>query len=331
MVSVQDGEFNMIDFKTIETFMIVARLASFRKAADHLNTSQPAISQRIRLLEADMGTQLLERDRRTVRPTPQGRSLIKYGESLLRLRSEMMSVVGGAAAVRGLIRIGASETIVHTWLSQLVQRTNELFPNLSLEIEVDISPRLHDRLRDGALDLAFMVGPVSVPGLRAKEIAKYPVAFVASPKIEWSGDVVSVQELAKWPIVTFSRGTKPFEAVRDLFMAASRPSTRLHASASLATVMKMALEGISIAAIPPAIVRNDLDRGLLRVIKCESELPPLQFDAVWRSDSTDEAVQALVAIASELGSADTNVCATSAASERTGDPAPHTTARKKTP
>lgn len=295
----------MIDFKTIETFMTVARLASFRKAAEQLNTSQPAISQRIRLLEADMGTRLLERDRRTVRPTPQGRSLIKYGESLLRLRAEMMAAVGGAAAVSGLIRIGASETIVHTWLSQLVRHASERFPNLSLEIEVDISPRLQDRLRDGALDLAFMVGPVNVPGLRATEIAKYPVTFVASPKIKWSGKVVTVKELAKWPIVTFSRGTKPFEAVRDLFTGSGGPGPRLHASASLATVMKMALEGISVAAIPPVIVRDDIERGLLRVITCESELPPLQFDAVWRGDSMDESIQALVSIAHELGHADT--------------------------
>src|SRR5262245_52546890 len=132
--SVLSGEGgSMIDFKAIETFMTVARLASFRKAADHLHTTQPAISQRIMHLEQDIGARLLERDRRTVRPTPQGRALLEYGERLVRLHSEMLAAVGGAAAVRGLIRIGASETIVHTWLSQLIRRANEAFPRLSLE------------------------------------------------------------------------------------------------------------------------------------------------------------------------------------------------------
>jgi DNA-binding transcriptional LysR family regulator len=291
----------MIDFKAIETFMTVARLASFRKAADHLHTTQPAVSQRIIRLEEEIGARLLERDRRTVRPTPQGRALLEYGERLVRLRSEMLAAVGGAAAVSGLIRIGASETIVHTWLSQLIRRANEAFPRLSLEIEVDISPRLLERLRDGALDLAFMVGPVSIPEVRSVQIAEYPVNFVASRHIKWSRKVVPLKELASWPIVTFSRGTKPFEIVRDLFANAGHPAARLHASASLATVVKMALEGISIAAIPPVIVADKLRRGSLQLVPCASALPRLRFDAAWRSDSTDTAVPALVAIAAELG------------------------------
>lgn len=291
----------MIDFKAIETFMTVAKLASFTKAADQLHTTQPAISKRVWLLEEDIGARLLERGKRTVRPTPEGRSLLEYGEKLVRLRAEMLSAVGGSAAVSGLIRIGSSETIVHTWLPQLVRRASEQFPRLSLEIEVDISPRLQERLMVGALDLAFMVGPVNLPNVRSVEIAKYPMAFVASPDIKLPRKTVELNELTKWPIATFSRGSKPFEAVRDLFLSTGTLSPRIHACASLAPVVKMALEGICVAAIPPTIVEDHLRNGSLRNLNCVGQLPQLQFDAAWRSDSTDNAILGLVNFARELG------------------------------
>src|SRR6185503_15131018 len=75
----------MIDFKTLETFMWVATLRSFRGAADKLNTTQPAVSQRIAQLEDFLGMRLLERDRRLVAPTRKGVELLGYAERLIRL------------------------------------------------------------------------------------------------------------------------------------------------------------------------------------------------------------------------------------------------------
>jgi len=109
----------MADFKAIETFMWVATLGSFRGAAQRLNTTQPAISQRIAQLEREVGVKLLQRDRRMVLPTPSGRQMMVYAEKLIGLRSEMLAAVGDRSAMHGVLRLGVAETIVHTWLSQL--------------------------------------------------------------------------------------------------------------------------------------------------------------------------------------------------------------------
>ena len=131
----------MTDFKAIETFMWVVTLGSFRGAAQKLNTTQPAISQRIAGLEREVGVKLLQRDRRMVLPTPSGRQLMVYAEKLIGLRSEMLAVVGDRSAMRGVLRLGVAETIVHTWLSQLIKGVNHAYPNLSLEIEVEMAQR----------------------------------------------------------------------------------------------------------------------------------------------------------------------------------------------
>src|SRR5207237_10077416 len=122
----------MADFKAIETFMWVVTLGSFRGAAQKLNTTQPAISQRIAQLEHEVGVRLLQRDRRMVLPTPSGRQMMVYAEKLIGLRSEMLAVVGDQSAMRGVLRLGVAETSVPTWLSQLIKSGNHAYPNLSL-------------------------------------------------------------------------------------------------------------------------------------------------------------------------------------------------------
>src|SRR5260370_27173117 len=73
----------MVDFKSIETFLWVVTLGSFRAAGEKLNTTQPAISQRIAQLEREVGVKLLNRDHRVASPTPSGRQLMVYAEKLM--------------------------------------------------------------------------------------------------------------------------------------------------------------------------------------------------------------------------------------------------------
>jgi DNA-binding transcriptional LysR family regulator len=173
----------MADFKAIETFMWVVTLGSFRGAAQKLNTTQPAISQRIAQLEREVGVRLLQRDRRMVLPTPSGRQMMVYAEKLIGLRSEMLAVVGDRSAMRGVLRLGVAETIVHTWLSQLIKSVNHAYPNLSIEIEVDITSNLRTRLLAQEIELAFLLGPLTGPTVSNRPLCDYPVGFLASPAL----------------------------------------------------------------------------------------------------------------------------------------------------
>src|ERR1700746_2487784 len=104
----------MVDFKSIETFLWVVTLGSFRGAGQRLNTTQPAISQRIAQLERELGVKLLNRDHRIVSPTLSGRQLMVYAEKLIGLRAEMMAEVGERSAMRGGLRLRSGGAIVPT-------------------------------------------------------------------------------------------------------------------------------------------------------------------------------------------------------------------------
>ncbi|HEY8333475.1 MAG TPA: LysR family transcriptional regulator [Tardiphaga sp.] len=290
----------MADFKALETFLWVVNLGSFRGAAQKLNTTQPAISQRIAQLERELGVRLLQRDRKLASPTPAGRQMLVYAEKLIGLRSEMMAAVGDRSAMRGVLRLGVAETIVHTWLSKLVKSVNEAYPNLSLEIEVDITPNLRARLMAQEIELAFLIDAPAAATVRSRELCDYPVGFLASPALGLGNGQLTVQDLAKFPIITFPRKTQPYEIVRSLFNLPELPPIRLHASASLATVIHMAIEGLGIAVIPTAIVQNELADGRLQLLSTDLQVSPLTFCASWLASPDTVAVELVAHLAGQI-------------------------------
>src|SRR3984885_3429423 len=217
-----------------------------------------------------------------------------YAEKLITLRAEMMAAVGDRSAMRGVLRLGVAETIVHTWLPRLIKSVNTAHPNLSLEIEGDITPNLSARLLAQEIELAFLIGPLSASSVRNRVLCDYPVGFLASPALGLGPGPLTVHDLAKFPIITFPSKTQPYEIVRSLFNRPDLPPIRLHASASLATVIHMAIEGLGIAVIPTAIVENELADGRLQLLATDLRISPLTFAASWL-ESPDTVAAELVA------------------------------------
>jgi DNA-binding transcriptional LysR family regulator len=219
----------------------------------------------------------------------------------------MIAEVGDRSAMRGVLRLGVAETIVHTWLPRLIKSVNTAYPNLSLEIEVDITPDLTARLLAQEIDLAFLVGPVSASGVRSRVLCDYPAGILASPSLGLGDRVLKVQDLAKFPIITFPRRSQPYEVVRSLFNQPNLPPIRLHGSASLATVIHMAVEGLGIAVIPTAIVENELANGQLQLLSTDLKIPLLTFSASWLESPDTLAVERVADLAAKIAQGDTAV------------------------
>jgi len=289
----------MVDFKGLETFVWVVSLGSFRGAAQKLNTTQPAISHRIAQLEEEIGAKLLTRETRNITPTAPGRQLLAYAEKMIAMRAEMLASLRDASAIRGVIRLGVAETIVHTWLPHFIKEVSRTYPHLSVEIEVDISPSLRTRLLAQEIDIAFLLGPLSAPLLRNRLLCEYPLGFIASPALNVPNPA-SVYDLAEFPLITFARKTQPYELVKSLFNRPDLPTIKLHASASMATVVHLALEGIGVAVIPYELVEADLNAGRLELIKTEIVMPQLTFCASWLESPDTLATELVVDIASRV-------------------------------
>ena len=290
----------MLELKSLETFVWVARLGGFRAAADRLNTTQPAISARIAQLEQELGVRLFSREHRRVALTPKGLDLLGRAEMMLSLRAEIIERAGEKTAMRGSIRLGVAESIVHTWLSRLIERLHYLYPAVSLEIEVDISVNLRRGLLDHDLDIAFLVAPVNEPNLKSQPLCRYPLAWVASPRLPLPAEPVSLNDLTRWPVITFSRATMPYVLLQDLFNRPDLPPVRLFGNSSLATVVRMTLDGIGVSVIPAVVVAREIAEQRLRLFKTEAELPSLAFSAAYPVKPDSHLAATVATLAAEV-------------------------------
>lgn len=286
----------MLDFRGLETFYWVVALGSFGKAARKLNTTQPAVSHRIAALEAELGGKLLTRNSRHVVATARGRELLVYAEKLLGLRAELMSKVGDAATVHGVLRLGVTETLVHTWLSAFIKSVNRTYPDLTVEIEVDITSVLRERLMAQEIELALLLGPLSASTIRNARLCTYRMAFLANPALRIPQGA-TLADLARHSLFTFPRATAPYERLRALIRDPELPPISLNSSTSLSTIVRLAVDGLGVAVIPPVIVGPELKSGELVEIETEIELPELAFSASWLATPDANLLEAVAGLA----------------------------------
>lgn len=271
------------DFRSLEVFYWVAQLGSFRRAAERLNTTQPAVSQRVAGLELDLHVKLLERGPRATTLTPKGQELRDYVERLLRLMNELTEAVAAPAAMSGVVRLGVAETLVHTWLPRFIERVHATYPNVTLEIEVDVSPNLRNAVVDGRMDIGFLLGPVSEPSMLNLDLCSYPLAFVASPDLDLGEPGADgrwpLAKLLSKPIITYPTTTRPYIVLRQLLARRSIATPRIYSNSSLSTIVRMTLDRIGVSVIPPVVIAPELARGELRIVPTDASLPDLVFHA----------------------------------------------------
>ena len=118
-----------------------------------------------RCWNANWVSSLFERKRRGAL-TPKGLELLGYAEQMLRLRTDMVRHVGTACALRGVLRLGALETISQTWLTTLLKRIHTGYPGISLQIDIDTTPKLRKSLIAQELDISFHIGHLDEAHMR---------------------------------------------------------------------------------------------------------------------------------------------------------------------
>src|SRR5690348_3763315 len=121
---------------------------------------------------------------------------------MLQLRSDMVSRVSASAALQGTLRLGAVETVGHTWLSTLLQRIHRDYPSITLQITIDNTPDLRRAVVAHELDIAFFLGPVSEARVASAPLRSYPVGWLASPSLGLPRRRLSLCELARFPILS---------------------------------------------------------------------------------------------------------------------------------
>lgn len=286
----------MIDVKTLEMFYWTCQLNSFSRAAEKMSTTQSSVSQRISSLEDKLGFKLLIRDSRNISITAEGRRLLEYAEDFIRLNDEMMNDLGMNKNRSISIRLGVSDTIVNTWLTDFIEGIQQKHPNIMLEITVDKTSVMYSSLLTRDLDLCFMLGPANDPKLISDPLNSYPLIFCGKPNIV---DRVSSQPhgLGKTPIITYPVTAYPFSVLKDRFIQSGVKNPRIFTISALSTLIKLALDGMGIALLPEAVAKPLLQSGQLRSIDLDVRVDPLHFYSIYMRAVDDHILRDLAKVA----------------------------------
>lgn len=171
-----------MDLARLRVFQAVADEGSFSRAARTLFLSQPAVTQHIRALEAELGVPLFDRLGRRTTLTPAGESLAQHVPQILGLVrvAEAAAREAGGEASRTL-RLGVSETLATYALPPLLRDLQKRLPETELRLTVADSAELLGALLNNAIELAFWFREGAHPQLEQRQIRSEPLVWVLPP------------------------------------------------------------------------------------------------------------------------------------------------------
>lgn len=148
-----------LTFRQLEAFLAVAHATSFRRAAEALHLSQPALSQHVAELERELGARLFDRLGRTVALTAAGRILEDHVHRLFATLLSAREAIGELGGLkRGSLLVGASTTPGIYVLPAVVAAFQDRYPGITLSLQIANSAIIEERIRGTALDLGVVGG-----------------------------------------------------------------------------------------------------------------------------------------------------------------------------
>lgn len=245
-----------MNIELLRTFLEVNRTRHFGHAAEALNVTQAAVSARIKQLEAVLDVSLFDRNRRTVKLTPEGHRLRRHADRMLAdWRKARQEVTAGGA--KHQLSVSSSprlwDILLQKWLVQL--RRNE--PDLAITTYALGPDAVIRQLLDGVIDLAFLLDPPQLDVLQVRKLTPLHLTLVAStPSLSLDDAVSEGFIVVDWGLA------HALELLRA-FPDTPEPHTRL-ASARLALEYIRVLGGS--AYLPKSMVSSLLRRQRLFVV-----------------------------------------------------------------
>lgn len=287
---------NRVSLYHLETLLWIDRLGTFAAAAERLNTTQPAVSARMRELEQRLGTVLFRRDGRGMSLTAAGRKLVRDCDPLLRDMQLALLGSGGLGEASGVVRIGAGEIAAASCLPAFVAGLKADMPGVGLEIEIDLTANLIQQLLTGRTDLAFAAGPIAHPALRTSPIGEVALVWLASSDVAAAFGAGDLQ-VPVWSLASHS----PIHGrMRDAIQASRIARKSLNLCNNARMMIDIARAGGGVGIFPEPMVRAEIASGALVELTDMPALAPVVFHVAMRVSDTEPVLMRIFDRASRL-------------------------------
>ncbi|MDA0570421.1 LysR family transcriptional regulator [Burkholderia gladioli] len=262
-----------MDLKQLDAFVHVAELGSFTRAANTLNTNQPALSRLVRQLEVELRHTLLERNGRGVTLTPAGQRMLAHAKGLqqqVQRASQDLDELRGTPG--GHFGIGITPSFARVGTLALVRRFRASFPGATLSVAQGLSTYLTEWLMMGRIDVAVLYDTFDTPSIDKRTIHTEEL-FLVGPG-DGSGEAgperietIALREIVRYPLVIPGR----MHAIRHMVeAAAAEQGIRLNIELEVdgvASILDLVSEGIGHAVLALNAIPAELRTGRLRLTR----------------------------------------------------------------
>ncbi len=257
-----------MEIDEVKTFLAVLTYGGFHRAAEALNVSQPAISARIRALEASVGASLFARGRGGLSLTPAGKALRPHVEQLLRtVALARQAVQELQPSAGGALRIAASLSVCTYLLPEVMQDYQSANPDVMINLRAGNSAQVLKMVVDGEMDFG-VARSVSHPDVETLTLRDDPLVLVghaAHPAVRKRR--VKLEEVESQPLIFYDRGSSDWTLTQGLFRrAGSLPNVVLEVE-TIEAAKRMVERRLGLSFLPQIAVHGELKKGTLVAIE----------------------------------------------------------------
>jgi DNA-binding transcriptional LysR family regulator len=283
----------------IEAFSYIVEAGSFLGAARKLNLTQPTISQRIRELESAIGVPLFTRHGPRVQLTPEGHALVEYSRRLIGTATEMTRHLRNRDPLKGVLRLGVSNSFALVCMSDLLRRLQQSYPALKTSVRVNDSRTMTLMMENQELDVAILVEPIADPRIQSQPAGRSELAWMASSSLHLPR-VLHPSDLAELHVMVPPAPSRLYSSVIDWFAAAAVEPTRVSTSNNFAVNVQTVVDGLAIGVLPLRMMQDEIGRGLIRPLKVAPPIPPHYVSICHQTGVLGPGVEAVVALMHDL-------------------------------
>jgi LysR family hydrogen peroxide-inducible transcriptional activator len=278
-----------MNLQDLRYLVAVADHRHFGRAAEACFVSQPTLSTQIKKLERELGVELVERSPRHIMLTAVGESVVERARVVLRETDNIREVARRATDPEaGSLRIGLFPTLAPYLLPHIVPVLHERFPKLELLLVEEKSAVVHQRLRDGQLDVGLLAMPVHDDHLHCEPLfdEEFVLAVPTGHPLSSVRGTVSTSVLAGDNVLLLEEGHCLRDQALSVCQLAGAEERSGFRATSLETLRQMVAAGVGVTLLPELAVQPPIPPSPdIDLVRFDSPVPRRQIAMFWRRTS----------------------------------------------
>ncbi|MBV2143725.1 hydrogen peroxide-inducible genes activator [Falsochrobactrum sp. TDYN1] len=277
----------MFTTRQMRYFDALATALHFRKAAEMVHISQPALSAQIAEMETLAGGPLFERSQRRVIMTELGKSLLPGIKTIL---DELQALEETAAQSRGLLqsqlRLGIIPTVAPYLVPVLLPLLRERHPSLHLHLRESVTAKLIEELLEGDIDAVVAAIPIEDNRLASLKLFddRFLIATSSNDHTVLASPMTQ-DDVALDRLLLLEEGHCMRDQALEICSLPSERQLVKYGATSMTTLLQMVSHGMGLTLIPEIAVRAEAGRTQMRIVPFEGNQPQREIGLFWRRQS----------------------------------------------